>query len=311
MAERRHFLSLLDLTREDYERLFDLTHRIETDEASFADALTGKLLGTMFFDSSTRTRISFEAAMLKLGGKVTGFADHTTTRASGFFGESFEDTVRVLGQYCHCLVFRHPRKQTADLARRLSPVPVVNGGNGHGEHPSQTLLDLYTIRRHFGRLEGLRVGIMGSPNVRNIHSLYFGLSRFKPIELFFLSPDDDPISGENREYLNKESINCSEVATQEELMQSCDAVYVLPYHVPSYSEAGDDISNSCHLDVPERFRITREKFERIDHDVMLLACGPRGQEIAADMDDLPALKMFEQVRNGLHARMAILLELLA
>ena len=305
----KHFLSLSDSSRYFFESLFSLASEIEHCKSDFDQALSSRVLGTLFFDSSTRTRISFETAMLRLGGNVTGFSDVATTRATGFFGESLADTVRVMSEMADCLVFRHKDIASSRIFLEHASVPVINGGNGQGEHPTQAILDLWMMHRHFGSIDNLTIGLFGNPNWRSMNSFYHAIRQFEPKKLILLTPPGVWLSDENLKILQENAIAWEYCKSVDDLIACCDVIETIPFYLPRFDHV-DAISQSTLKSIEQHYIINRKKMQNFGLDKLLLHIGPRGREISPDVDDCPQAQYFTQVRQSIYMRMAILLKLI-
>ena len=300
----RHLIDPLDLSPEEITSLLDLADRIRSDPAAYQDVAAHKKLATLFYEPSTRTRLSFEAAMLNLGGHVLGFPSENVSSASK--GESVADTIRVVSCYADIVAMRHP-KEGAPLRASLSArVPVINAGDGGHAHPSQTMIDLMTIRQRKGRLDHLTIGFCGDLKFgRTVHSLTAALSQFEGNRFVFISPEDLRLP----QYVKNESLE--------------------PTH-QIYKETADLEAELPHLDVLYMTRIQQERFfneeeylrlkgcyqldeallQKAPQDMPVLHPLPRIDEIKKDVDDDPRAAYFDQVHNGVYIRMAIILALL-
>jgi aspartate carbamoyltransferase catalytic subunit len=304
-AKIAHFASIEGLSQAQILAYFRLVDDIIAHPDRYADALRGKVLGVMFFQSSTRTRISFESAMLQLGGSVTGFSSPDTTRCGGFFQETFDDTVSVMAHMADALLLRHSDASALTQALRHTHVPLINAGNGQAAHPSQALLDLYMMYRHFGRLDGLRIGLFGNPNWRSMNSFYHGIAQFSPKQLVFLTPAGQTLSPSNAALLAKNGIPYTFCDSMESLLSAVDVIESVPFYLPN----ADNPSKMTNRGVPAAYGLTRQRYEAVGRPVLILHIGPRGQEIARCMDDMPCSAYFDQVRFGVDVRKAILLKL--
>ncbi len=259
--------------------------------------LRGRVLGMLFFEPSTRTRLSFESAMLRLGGNVLGFAD---ARMSSFSkGESLMDTIRVVEGYCDAIVLRHPREGAARLAAEVASIPVINGGDGSNQHPTQTLLDLYTIREATEKLDGLRVGFMGDLRYgRTVHSLATALSEFD-VELKFVGPPQLRLPSELRQRVADSGRLACEVESLDDV-GDLDVLYVTRIQEERFPDPVD------YERIRHAYRVDRDALERFGPGLKILHPLPRVNEVSRDVDDHPGALYFEQSRNGVTVRMALL-----
>jgi aspartate carbamoyltransferase catalytic subunit len=293
-----------DLDRAALDRYLGLAARIESrGAAAQAHLLDGKVLGVLFFEPSTRTRLSFETAMLRLGGSAVGFSEVATSSVAK--GESLRDTVRTVERYADVLVIRHPREGAARVASEATRIPVINAGDGSNQHPSQTLLDLHTLRSLFGRLEGLRIALAGDLKYsRTVHSLVQALARYRDIRCLLVSPPALRLPGYVRESVAGQGIEFEETGDLAPAIRGCDVIYVTRIQKERFPDLleYEKVRHSCHLDAamlaeaPPRLRIL--------HPL------PRVDEIAADVDPTVHAKYFDQVGYGVVMRQAILLDLL-
>lgn len=305
-----HLISTADLSVEQVEELFDRAAWIAVQPtAHVGDLLAGRIMGVLFYQNSTRTRLSFEAAMQRLGGSVLGFDDVRTTRAGDFFQESLADTIGVIGQYVDCLVLRHTEDDAAARAAAVSPVPVINAGDGANEHPTQALLDTWMMRRLLGPLAGARIGLVGDPTCRDFRSLIQLLSTFGVGEILFLpAPGTEP-SAQQRQTLQAARVGWREVGDVRELLAHADVISMLPVQLPTF-HLGTAEAPAERPALDDRYRLTRDKLTRAPRRVPVLHVGPRGQELPAEVDDLDCVHYYAQARAGMHLRAALLEALL-
>jgi aspartate carbamoyltransferase catalytic subunit len=290
----RHLTSIHDLTDADVTALLDRAASISAHPRAVRELLDGRIVCTAFFEPSTRTRLSFEAAAHRLGASVIGFSDPATTSSSK--GETLEDTIRMVSAYADCIVMRHPKEGAAKRATVVSGVPIVNAGDGPGEHPTQTLLDLYTMRKERGALEGLKVGLVGDLKFgRTVHSLVPALLRVGAKPVSVAAPG-----------LGLPAAIAKQVpeTTIEEAAADCDVLYVTRVQKERFDDAAE------YERVKGSFRIDKDLLERTKSKAIVMHPLPRVDEIAADVDGLAAAKYFDQARNGVPVRMAVLATLL-
>jgi aspartate carbamoyltransferase catalytic subunit len=294
----RSVVSADDFTKEEVLALLDAARAFDPPASVRADAaLRDRILGTLFFEPSTRTRLSFESAMLRLGGSVVGFADANMTSSSK--GESLADTVRVVASYCDAIVIRHPKEGAARLAAQVAGIPVVNGGDGSNQHPTQTLLDLYTIRKATGRLEGLRVAFLGDLRYgRTVHSLARALCRFDA-DLSFVGPPTLRLPDELREAVRASGRPARELDALEDL-GDVDVLYVTRIQKERFPDPMD------YERVRNAYRIDRASVKRFGEGLKILHPLPRVTEVDPDLDAHPGALWFDQVRNGVSVRMTLL-----
>lgn len=310
MSQLNHIISMRQF---DKPRLLDLFSRAEQMMMSKPDEvcqiLKNKKLAVMFFQSSTRTRLSFETAMLNLGGSVLGFADAKTTRAGDYFEETVEDTVQVIGQMTDCIVMRHFDENSATKAAFVSPVPIINGGNGSNEHPTQALNDLWIMHRFLDGLSGRTIGLIGDPSTRVIRSMVLGLIKLKPKKIIFLPPPRIKISEEIEKLLISSEISFECYQDVRDILKEADALEILPIYLPDLKSADPNVSVK-KIPTPDNYRITKQKVAGIGKNCLILHPGPRLDEISSDIDHLPQVLYFKQVKYANFLRMAILEELI-
>ncbi|HVG93953.1 MAG TPA: aspartate carbamoyltransferase [Planctomycetota bacterium] len=295
----RHVVSADDFTKDDLLYLLDASAFFEGD---VGPRLRGRILGSLFFEPSTRTRLSFESAMHRLGGGVVGFADEKMTSRTK--GESLSDTIRMVECYCDAIVIRHPMEGAARLAAETARVPVINGGDGSNQHPTQTFLDLYTIRKATGRLDGLRIGFFGDLRYsRTVHSLSKALLHFD-VEMSFIGPETLRLPQELRDTLSAAGRTTHEVAGLTEA-GPLDVLYVTRIQKERFPDPAD------YERMKSAYRLDRAAAERFGPDLKILHPLPRVTEVDPDVDGLPGALYFEQARNGVTVRKALLSLILA
>ena len=293
-----------DFTVEQLEKLFQLTDDIIAKPEKYARSCVGKILATMFFEPSTRTRLSFEAAMERLGGKVLGFADPASSSASK--GESIADTIRMIGCYADIAVIRHPAEGAAHVAALHSFIPVINAGDGGHSHPTQTLLDMMTIRQRKGHLDHLTIGFCGDLKFgRTVHSLIKSLSRLPGMKFVLISPEElrvpDYIISE---ILEPNNIPYVETRSMEEALPDLDVLYMTRVQQERFFNEED------YIRLKNSYVLTKEKLALAPADMPVLHPLPRVNEITLDVDDDPRAAYFDQVQNGVYMRMALIMTLL-
>jgi aspartate carbamoyltransferase catalytic subunit len=288
---------------EEMDGLFSLAEKIERDESYLRESCRGKLLATLFFEPSTRTRLSFEAAMLRLGGSCLGFADPGSS--SAVKGESLADTVRMAASYADAIVMRNPKEGAALLASRYSPVPVINAGDGGHHHPTQTLTDLLTIRRLRGNIGGLTVGFCGDLKFgRTVHSLAKALARYNNITIIFISPQELVVPEYITRMLQKQRIEFTETRTLEEAMPLLDVLYMTRVQRERFFNEED------YIRLKDSYVLNTEKMELAKKDLIVLHPLPRVNEIAVEVDSDPRAAYFKQAKYGMYVRMALLSSIL-
>jgi len=292
----RHLIDPLDLTQQEITQLLDLADRICADPAAYQEVANHKKLATLFYEPSTRTRLSFEAAMLNLGGHVLGFPSENVSSASK--GESVADTIRVVSCYADIVAMRHPKEGAPLRASRYSRIPVINAGDGGHQHPTQTLTDLMTIRRRMGRLDNLTIGLCGDLKFgRTVHSLLKTMARCKNVRFVLISPEELRV-------LEANGIPYKETRSLEESMPELDILYMTRVQKERFFNEED------YIRLKNSYVLTREKMAQAKPTMAVLHPLPRVNEIALDVDDDPRAAYFEQVQNGVYVRMALIMTLL-
>lgn len=300
----RHLMSPLDFSVEELDKLLDLANDIEKCPAKYAHACDGKKLATCFYEPSTRTRLSFEAAMLNLGGSVLGFSDAACSSAAK--GESVSDTIRVISCYADICAMRHPKEGAALVASQKSLIPVINAGDGGHQHPTQTLTDLLTIRSLKGRLSDMTIGLCGDLKFgRTVHSLIHALIRYPGIKFVLISPEELRIPGYIREdVLKANNIPFEEVERLEDAMPSLDILYMTRVQKERFFNEED------YVRLKNYYILTKAKMELARDDMLVLHPLPRVNEISVEVDDDPRAAYFRQAQYGVYVRMALILTLL-
>lgn len=293
----RDIISIEDFSREESSYILDVSRSMEPLAQKGSDMLKGKILATLFFEPSTRTRLSFEAAMLKLGGSTIGFADAAI--ASVKKGENLADTVRTVENYADAIALRHPLEGSARLAAEFSRVPIINAGSGAEEHPTQALIDLYTIRKEKGGIDGLKIAIIGDLRYgRTVHSLAYALASYN-IELYLVSPESLRIRREVLETIKGE-VPVHEDLTLEKIIPDIDVMYITRIQKERFPDATE------YAKVKGTYRIDLETLKKAKKDLIILHPLPRVDEIAPEVDSTPQARYFQQVWNGVVVRMALL-----
>jgi aspartate carbamoyltransferase catalytic subunit len=303
----RDILSLKDFERNEFFRVFETAEKLEpiARNRQNVDMLKGKTLVTAFYQPSTRTRLAHEAGMIRLGGQVTGFSDAKMTRAGDFYQESIKDTFKMLEFYGDVIVTRHPQIGAPREAAKWASVPVINGGDGWGEHPTQILTDLYTVLREKGRIDGLRWLAVGDMRMRTMHSLAYGLTQFD-CPITFVSPPDKSLTDEFKEELKNYSLDYKEVEHVEQAIADADVILVEPVVQPDYTKARDERTGDEGL-TPSNYKITRELLTtKAKSDAILLHSLPRMDEIPPDVDITKWSRYWQEAFNGVVMRMALL-----
>jgi len=303
MLKGRSLIEPGNFTLEETGSLFDLAAKIEADERYLRESCRGKLLATLFFEPSTRTRLSFEAAMLRLGGSCLGFADPGSSSVAK--GESLADTVRMAGSYADAIVMRNPKEGAALLASHYSPVPIINAGDGGHHHPTQTLTDLLTIKRLRGNIGNLTVGYCGDLKFgRTVHSLAKALARYEQISMIFISPEELVIPEYITRHLQKNNIEFSEIRSLEEAMPQLDVLYMTRVQKERFFNEED------YIRLKDTYVLNKEKMAMGRGDLIVLHPLPRVNEIAIEVDADPRAAYFRQAKYGMYVRMALLASIL-
>lgn len=303
MPEKRNLIAPGDFTAAEIDELLDLAERIIREPDSFSQVCRGKLLASLFYEPSTRTKFSFDAAMLRLGGQTLGFSDPSTSSAAK--GETIADSARTISKYADLIVVRHPKEGTAKLIGQYADCPVINAGDGGHHHPTQTLTDLLTIRHYKKKFEGLTVGVCGDLKFgRTIHSLVTSFSRYERVRFLFISPEELAMPGYIKEDLAARGIPFVETDSLEASIPELDVLYM------SRVQRERFISEEEYLRLKDFFILTKEKMELAKPDMIVMHPLPRINEIATEVDDDPRAVYFEQVRFGMFVRMALIMKLL-
>jgi len=293
----RDIISIEDFSREEINYILSIARSMEPLAKTGSDMLKGKILATLFYEPSTRTRLSFESAMLKLGGSNIGFAE--VDSASVKKGENLADTMRTVENYADVIAMRHPLDGAAKLAAEFSKVPVINGGSGSEEHPTQALLDLYTVQKEKGTIDGLKIALVGDLRYgRTVHSLAYGLSLFD-VELFLVSPESLRMRSEILRAI-QDKIPVAETSSLEKAVSQVDVLYVTRIQKERFPDPAE------YAKVKGVYRIDLKTLVDAKKDLIILHPLPRVDEIAAEVDGTPQARYFQQVWNGIVVRMALL-----
>ena len=300
----RHLMSPLDFSVEELDKLLKLANDIEKNPEKYAHACEGKKLATCFYEPSTRTRLSFEAAMLNLGGKVLGFSDAASSSASK--GESVSDTIRVVSCYADICAMRHPKEGAPLVAAQKSRIPVINAGDGGHQHPTQTLTDLLTIYSLKGRLDHLTIGLCGDLKFgRTVHSLIHALIRYPGVRFVLISPEELRVpSNIHDDVLVRNNIPFREVVRLEDALPELDILYMTRVHRERFFNEED------YIRMKDFYILNKEKMELAPENMLVLHPLPRVNEISVEVDDDPRAVYFQQAQYGVYVRMALILTLL-
>ncbi|WP_414839122.1 aspartate carbamoyltransferase [Carnobacterium sp. TMP28] len=300
----KHLIDSMDLSIGELEELFTLSKEIMKDEDKYRLSCEKKLMSTLFYEPSTRTRFSFEAAMLRLGGKVIGFSEASSSSASK--GESLPDTIRTVGSYVDLIVMRHPKEGAPRYASLTSDVPIINAGDGGHQHPTQTLTDLLTIIEIKGKIENQTIGICGDLKFgRTVHSLIKSLSKYEGIHFILISPPELKIPEYiKKEILLKEAIPFIEVETLEEVMADIDVLYMTRVQKERFFNEAD------YVRLKDTYILDNKKLISAKKDLAILHPLPRMNEISPEVDSDPRAVYFKQAKYGMYVRMALIIKML-
>lgn len=299
----RHLMRPLDFSVEELNDLFDLAKDIEFNRTKYAHACDGRILATCFYEPSTRTRLSFESAMLSLGGQVLGFSSAASSSAAK--GESVSDTIRTVSCFADICAMRHPKEGAPMVAAAKSKIPVINAGDGGHEHPTQTLTDLLTIRSLKGRLDNFTIGFCGDLKFgRTVHSLIHALLRYENIHFVFISPDELKVPDYIIDELKEKNIAYEEVISLEEHIGELDLLYMTRVQRERFFNEED------YVRLKDFYILDKAKMSKAKEDMLVLHPLPRVNEISVEIDDDPRAVYFEQVQYGKYVRMALILTLL-
>jgi len=300
----KHLIDIMQLTTEEIDEMIDTANDIISNPEKYAEKCKRKKLATLFFEPSTRTRLSFEAAMYELGGNVLGFSEAQSSSAAK--GESVSDTIRTVGAYADIIAMRHPKEGAPMVACRRSTVPIINAGDGGHNHPTQTLTDLLTIKREKGHFDGLTIGFCGDLKFgRTVHSLMAAMSRYDNVKFIFISPDELRLPEYLKEdILDPKNIEYVETTDLEDAMPQLDILYMTRVQRERFFNEQD------YIRLKDSYILTPDKLTAAKDSLSILHPLPRVNEISTAVDDDPRAKYFEQVRNGKFIRMALILKLL-
>ena len=300
----KHLIDIMQLTTEEIDEMIDTANDIIANPDKYAEKCKRKKLATLFFEPSTRTRLSFEAAMYELGGNVLGFSEAQSSSAAK--GESVSDTIRTVGAYADIIAMRHPKEGAPMVACRKSTVPIINAGDGGHNHPTQTLTDLLTIKREKGHFDGLTIGFCGDLKFgRTVHSLMAAMSRYDNVKFIFISPDELRLPEYLKEdILDPKNIEYVETTDLEDAMPQLDILYMTRVQRERFFNEQD------YIRLKDSYILTPDKLADAKESLSILHPLPRVNEISTAVDDDPRAKYFEQVRNGKFIRMALILKLL-
>lgn len=298
----RHIIDLCDLTEKKFSDLYKLTTNIIDRPEGYTDACRGKVLGSLFYEPSTRTNLSFSTAMMRLGGSVVGFSDPDSSSTTK--GETLKDTINMVSSYADLIVMRNPREGAAKAASLYSSVPVINAGDGGHLHPTQTLTDMVTILRYRGSADDMKIGLCGDLKYgRTVHSLLHFLERYHNVQIYLISPDVLALPDYMVQFLKAHNMPFCQARSIEEVLPELDVLYMTRIQRERFSSAQE------YENLEGNYQLTAEKMKRAKKDMLVLHPLPRVDEIAQDVDDDPRAVYFRQARFGMFGRMALLLTL--
>lgn len=300
---KRDLINITDLTQEEVGEILDLADDMVAHPEKYYEECAHKKIATLFYEPSTRTRLSFESAMLELGGNVIGFASANSSSASK--GESVSDTVKVIECYADIIAMRHPKEGAALVASNACSVPVINAGDGGHFHPTQTLTDLFTIRKEFGRINNIRIGFCGDLKFgRTVHSLIEALLRFEGVEIVLISPDELKLPKYNKESMTEAGIKWTETTSLEDAISDLDVLYMTRVQQERFFNEED------YIGLRDTYVLDRAKMKLAKEKMIVMHPLPRINEISVDVDRDPRAVYFKQVRNGKDVRKALIATLL-
>lgn len=304
MLKGRHLIDPMDFTKEEMDEVFNLADKIVANPEEFMHCCDGKILGTLFYEPSTRTRFSFEAAMMRLGGKVLGFSEPNSSSVAK--GESIADTIRTVACYADVAVMRHPKEGAPKVASLYTDMPVINAGDGGHHHPTQTLTDLLTIRSVKGSLSNLTIGVCGDLKFgRTVHSLLKAMSRYENVKFVLISPDELKIpSYIKKEVLEKNNIEYIEAEKMDDVLGSLDILYMTRVQRERFFNEED------YIRLKDSYILNGDKMKLANDNMIVLHPLPRVNEISNEVDEDPRAYYFKQAKYGMYVRMALIAKLL-
>ena len=302
--KNKHLISPMDFSKEELNEIFELAEKFISNPKEFSHICDGKILATLFYEPSTRTRFSFEAAMMRLGGKILGFSEPNSTSSAK--GETLADTIRMVSIYSDIIAMRHPKEGAAKVASMYSSVPVINAGDGGHQHPTQTLTDLLTITSQKGKLEGHTIGICGDlKNGRTVQSLIMAMSRYKDVKFILISPKELVIPEYiKEEVLKRNNIYFKEVENIEEVIEELDILYMTRIQKERF------FNEEEYLRLRDCYVLDNEKMKRAKSNMIVMHPLPRINEIATEVDNDCRAVYFKQAEYGMYVRMALIVKLL-
>ncbi|OPJ60310.1 aspartate carbamoyltransferase [Clostridium oryzae] len=300
MLKGRSLIDPMDFSTEELDEIFDLAHLIKNNPEEYSQICKGRILATLFYEPSTRTRFSFEAAMLRLGGNVIGFSEPNSSSVSK--GESISDTIRVVSCYADVVAMRHPKEGAPKIAAMYSDIPVINAGDGGHQHPTQTLTDLFTIKLVRKSLSNITIGVCGDLKFgRTVHSLIKAMSRYENVKFVMISPKELKVPEYIiNEVLEKNNIQYEEAEKLEDVMEKLDILYMTRVQKERFFNEED------YIRLKDSYILDAEKMKLAKKDMFVLHPLPRVNEIAYEVDDDPRAYYFKQAKNGMYVRMALM-----
>ena len=301
---KKHLIDPMDFSTEELDEVFELAHQIIQDPKKFSNVCEGKILATLFYEPSTRTRFSFEAAMMRLGGKILGFSEPNSSSASK--GETLADTIKMVSIYTDIIAMRHPKEGSARVASKFSSVPVINAGDGGHQHPTQTLTDLLTIQLMKEGLRGHTVGICGDLKFgRTVHSLIKAMSRYEETKFVLISPKELKVPDYiKEEFIEKRNIEFKEVERLEDVIGELDILYMTRIQKERFFNEDE------YIRLKDSYILDREKMDDAKKNMIVMHPLPRVNEIAMEVDEDPRAAYFKQAEYGMYVRMALMCKLL-
>ena len=302
--KNKHLISPMDFSKDELNDIFELAQKIISNPKKFSHICDGQILATLFYEPSTRTRFSFEAAMMRLGGKILGFSEPNSTSTAK--GETLADTIRMVSIYSDIIAMRHPKEGAAKVASMYSSVPVINAGDGGHQHPTQTLTDLLTIKSQKGTLEGHKIGLCGDlKNGRTVQSLIAAMSRYEGTEFVLISPKELVIPEYIREeILKRNNISFKEVENIEEVIDELDILYMTRIQKERF------FNEEEYLRLKDSYILDNEKMSKAKEDMIVMHPLPRVNEISTEVDSDKRAVYFKQAEYGMYVRMALIVKLL-
>ena len=299
--QKKDLISITDFSKAEYLRIMELAADFEQNPNR--DLLRGKVVATLFYEPSTRTRLSFETAINRLGGRIIGFSDSSSSSVSK--GETLHDTIRMVSNYADLIVMRHPLEGSARYASEVSSVPVINAGDGWGEHPTQVLTDLYTVLNEMGTIDGLTFLCIGDMRMRTMHSISYALTQFDA-QVIYVAPPEMSLTDDFKKELDMYNLRYTEADHVADVIDKADVIYMEPVVQPDYTKARQEASADKGL-TPSNYQVTRKLLgEKAKSDAIILHSLPRMDELPSDVDSTRHARYWEEAFNGVVMRMALL-----